>query len=180
MDDAFLGSLPKRWARELPGVNAATVEIFARLSVLARQSDAFHSTVLHRYKVTHAEYVVLVTLRIVDPPHRLSPTQLGRTLRQTPAGITKTVDRLERAGLIARSPAPGDRRSLRVGLTAAGKAMAERLFSAEMTAQQACWSTLSPSQRRHVLETLRLLNRVFDSQPGPVEIAVAPSNGRRR
>ena len=176
MDDAFFASLPKRWNRALPGVNAATVEVFARLSLLARQSDAFHTEVLRRYSMTPAEYVVLVTLRIVDPPHHLSPTQLGRTLRPTPAGITKTVDRLERAGLIARSPAPGDRRSLRVGLTAAGKDMAERLFNAEMAAQQAHWRALSTPQRRQVLAVLRLLNGLFDTPTSP-EKATA-GNGR--
>lgn len=182
MDDAFFASLPTRWQQALPRVNASTVETFARLSLLAKQNEAFHSTVLQRFKVTHAEYVVLITLRIIDPPHRLSPTQLARTLRQTPAGITKTVDRLERAGLIARSPAPGDRRSLRVGLTAAGAVKAERLFAAEMTAQQAQWTMVTAAQRRHILQILRLLNRVFDSPPAAVAIDPVglSRDGRRR
>jgi len=165
MDDAFFESLPRRWKHELPAVNAATVTLFSRLSLLARQVDRFHSAVLRRFKITHAEYVVLVTLRVVGPPYRLSPTQLGRTLRQTSAGITNTVDRLERARLVARAATPHDRRSLLVALTAAGVRLAERLFSAEMVAQQAALAGMRPAERRRTVAVLRQLNRVFDAAP---------------
>lgn len=164
MDDAIFDSLPRRWKRELPEVNASTVALFSRLSLLARQTDRFHSDVLRRFKITHAEYVVLVTLRVMGPPYRLSPTQLGRTLRQTSAGITNTVDRLDRTRLVARSAAPDDRRSLLVGLTATGVALAERLFRAEMAAQQALLKPLSAAGRRQAEEVLRVLNGVFDGQ----------------
>jgi DNA-binding MarR family transcriptional regulator len=42
-------------------------------------------------------------------------------LRVTVGGTRKLVDRVERAGLIAREPDPDDRRASRVVLTAAGK-----------------------------------------------------------
>jgi DNA-binding MarR family transcriptional regulator len=45
---------------------------------------------------------------------------LARALRITVGGTSKLVDRIERAGLIARSPDPDDRRASRVVLTAAG------------------------------------------------------------
>ena len=46
---------------------------------------------------------------------------LARALRVTVGGTSKLVDRIERAGLIAREPDPDDRRASRVTLTAAGK-----------------------------------------------------------
>jgi DNA-binding MarR family transcriptional regulator len=46
---------------------------------------------------------------------------LARALRVTVGGTSKLVDRIERAGLIARQPDPDDRRASRVALTAAGK-----------------------------------------------------------
>lgn len=175
---AFPYGQARRWNRVLPEVNSATVAFTALLTRLARQHDLFHTNVLRRFRITHAEYVVLATLRIMEPP-RLSPTQLGRTVCQTSAGITKTVDRLERAGLIARSPAPGDRRSLFVALTAAGAAMAERLVRIEMAAHEALLKPLSAAQRRQVREALRLLNQVFDSHPAIGIRNMAPENGRR-
>jgi DNA-binding MarR family transcriptional regulator len=46
---------------------------------------------------------------------------LARALRVTVGGTSKLVDRIERAGLIAREPDPDDRRASRVVLTASGK-----------------------------------------------------------
>jgi DNA-binding MarR family transcriptional regulator len=46
---------------------------------------------------------------------------LARALRVTVGGTSKLVDRIERAGLIARETDPDDRRASRVVLTAAGK-----------------------------------------------------------
>src|SRR5438477_4774082 len=46
---------------------------------------------------------------------------LARSLRVTVGGTSKLVDRIERAGLIAREPDPDDRRASRVTLTTAGK-----------------------------------------------------------
>jgi DNA-binding MarR family transcriptional regulator len=46
---------------------------------------------------------------------------LALALRITVGGASKLVDRIERAGLIAREPDPDDRRASRVVLTVAGK-----------------------------------------------------------
>src|SRR4051812_46759981 len=46
---------------------------------------------------------------------------LARALRVTVGGTSKLVDRIERAGLIAREPDPDDRRASRVVLTTVGK-----------------------------------------------------------
>src|SRR3954451_16386580 len=46
---------------------------------------------------------------------------LARALRVTVGGTSKLVDRIERAGLIARKRDPDDRRASRVALTTAGK-----------------------------------------------------------
>src|SRR3954452_20953188 len=46
---------------------------------------------------------------------------LARALRVTVGGTSKLVDRIDRAGLIAREPDPDDRRASRVALTTAGK-----------------------------------------------------------
>jgi DNA-binding MarR family transcriptional regulator len=46
---------------------------------------------------------------------------VARALRVTVGGTSKLVDRVERAGLIARQADPDDRRASRVALTTAGK-----------------------------------------------------------
>src|SRR5947209_8379042 len=60
---------------------------------------------------------------------------LARALRVTVGGTSKLVDRIEKAGLIAREPDPDDRRASRVVLTKAGKrklAAALKTYEAEV------------------------------------------------
>lgn len=179
MDDAFFDALPRRWSQVFPELDCSPLGIFSRVTLLAKQNEVFHNEVLARFNITHAEYGVLGALRIVGPPHSLSPTQLRQSVRQTPAGITKTLGRLERAGLIVRSLASADRRSLLVELTLVGVEVAERLFLAEMAAQQARLKGLTTAQRRHILEALRLLNRILDTPAVTVAPIVAPGAAAR-
>jgi DNA-binding MarR family transcriptional regulator len=61
-----------------------------------------------------------------------------RGLSITVGGASKTVDRLERSGLVARRPHPTDRRSSVIALTRAGAAThrkAQRLIAAELDAR---------------------------------------------
>jgi DNA-binding MarR family transcriptional regulator len=65
----------------------------------------------------------------------------------TRSGLTRLVDRIEAAGLVRREPVPGDRRGVRVVLTAEGRRrhdeafvehlrLVERLFGSRLTAEQ--------------------------------------------
>ena len=63
---------------------------------------------------------MLSALRIAGPPHRLSPSRLGRGLMMSSAGVTSRIDRLERRGLVRRLPDPHDRRGVIVELTDEG------------------------------------------------------------
>jgi len=56
----------------------------------------------------------------------LTLTELARRIFLSKAGMTKMLDRLEKQGLLKRAPAPGDRRSLRVALTAKGRRILKR------------------------------------------------------
>src|SRR3954452_14307476 len=61
---------------------------------------------------------------------------LAQALRVTVGGTSKLVDRIERAGLIAREPDPDDRRASRVSLTASGKrklTVAVKSYEAEVS-----------------------------------------------
>src|SRR5436189_3412557 len=65
---------------------------------------------------------------------------LARALRVTVGGTSKLVDRIERAGLIARKSDPDDRRASRVVLTTAGK---RKLTAAIKTYEAEAGSILS-------------------------------------
>jgi len=56
----------------------------------------------------------------------LNPTRLQVLVIQSPGGLTKTLRRLEDAGLVRRRPDAADRRALLVELTAAGRRASTR------------------------------------------------------
>src|SRR4051794_11184481 len=89
---------------------------------------------------------------------------LARELRITVGGTSKLVDRLERAGLVAREPDPDDRRASRVALTTAGKrklTAALKTFQAE--AGRILGSVLSLEEQQQMSDYIsRLLTWIDD------------------
>jgi DNA-binding MarR family transcriptional regulator len=116
LTDRVLGG----WRDALPELEIGPLEVTGRLSrigpLLARRQESVFS----RYGLNRGEVGVLSALRIAGPPHRLSPTRLGRGLMLSSAGMTSRIDRLERRGLVRRLPDPADRRGVIVELTDQG------------------------------------------------------------
>ena len=94
-----------------------------------------HSTMLRRIGRDLEEaglppltwYDVLAALR--DAPKQvLKQVELAERVLISNSGLSRLVDRIEDAGLVARSQCPGDRRSFHVTLTSAGSEMLERMW----------------------------------------------------
>ena len=78
------------------------------------------------------------TLAVVAAVENCRVNDIVRGLSITVGGASKTVDRLERAGLVARWPHPSDRRSSVIALTPAGAtthAAAQGLIATELEAR---------------------------------------------
>jgi DNA-binding MarR family transcriptional regulator len=78
------------------------------------------------------------TLAVVAEVPDCRVHDIVRGLSITVGGASKTVDRLERHGLVARRPHPSDRRSSVIALTRAGAtthAKAQRVIAAELEAR---------------------------------------------
>src|SRR4051794_23697634 len=63
-----------------------------------------------------------------SPDRRLRVNELAREVVLSPTGMSRFVDRAERAGLVRREPDPQDRRALRVALTDDGVALLRRMW----------------------------------------------------
>lgn len=74
-------------------------------------------------------YGVLITL-ITVPGGELAIGELGERRNLSPSGVSRSVDRLAKIGLVERRANPADGRSLLVGLTSEGLA---RLRAAQVT-----------------------------------------------
>jgi DNA-binding MarR family transcriptional regulator len=70
-------------------------------------------------------------------------------------GTTARLDRLERAGLVQRSPDPDDRRGVLVSLTDRGAALVDGAVAAGLRRQQELLAHLSPTQQDRLSALLR-------------------------
>lgn len=118
---------------------------------------------LHPY-----EFYVLGVLRRSGEPYRMSPTELARTLLLTAASVTHRVDRLEKAGLVRRTPDPADRRGIFVELTPEGLGLVDRAIEAHAAAEEYAVSGLTTGEQKELARMLRKLLLTFgDTPPAP-------------
>ncbi|AKI98675.1 DNA-binding MarR family transcriptional regulator [Archangium gephyra] len=129
------------------------------------------------------QFGVLYALR--DGP--LSPGQLARRQRVTPAVITGLLDRLEQRGYVRREADPEDRRRLRLVLTESGREVGQALRQAMAGDMAAKFSSASPAELKELDGALDLLERALaaleartppDTEPG--EDAETPPRPPRR
>jgi len=84
----------------------------------------------------------------------LPVTALARRLFLAVSTVTRTLDQLERRGLVLRRRGRGDRRVVRVTITPKGKALLARIQADLVATQRALLAPLSPAEREAVLRTL--------------------------
>src|SRR4051794_3311049 len=82
------------------------------------------------------------------PEGRLRPFELERHMLLPQYSTSRLVDRLEKAGLVARIGCPDDRRGQHVSITDAGRALRERMWPAYAAAISATWARRSAAPTR--------------------------------
>ncbi|GIH77564.1 MarR family winged helix-turn-helix transcriptional regulator [Planobispora longispora] len=144
-----------QWHRERPDLDASPMAVFGRIYRIARLMADRVAEIYQRYGIGRGEFDVLATLRRAGAPYTLSPKAMTATLMLTSGGMTGRLDRLERAGLIARTPDPDDRRALRVSLTEAGLRTIEEAVVAGLEAQHEALAVLAEGDRERLADLLR-------------------------
>lgn len=129
------------------------MSVLTLLDRAAQVSGAVVDFVLKEHGVTRAELAVLEAVA----GDELAPSELAERAGVTRAGMTKRLDRLERAGLVERTPTPGDRRSVLVRATAAGRAMLPAAIEARDRAEANLLSRLAPDDADRLDEILHRL-----------------------
>ena len=142
------------------GLEAASIQIFGRIGAVASLHRSFYERFLQGTDLTHTEFQVLAILRGLGAR---SPTELARSVAQTTAGMTKTLDRLERADLIERRSHPSDRRRVEIVLTRTGKQRAVRLLQRELAAQREMLANLDDAAQARLRSGLdEMIARLFE------------------
>jgi DNA-binding MarR family transcriptional regulator len=124
--DDLVKAVEGGWKHEVDGIDVQAVGLFTRIFVLARLESVFYEHALAETERNSTEHYVLAMIRALGPR---SPTELNVALIQTSGGVTNTLTRLEKAGLITRERVGSDRRTVEVRLTPAGRKEADRTMA---------------------------------------------------
>ena len=147
----------EQWERERPELDHAPLGIVGRISRLARELEQRMEPVYREHDLEGGLYDLLATLRRSGEPFRLRPSDLTGHLMLTSSGTTKRLDRLERSGLIARAPDPGDRRGTLITLTQEGRRVVDACTEAHLADEHELVAGLNDADRRRLADLLRKL-----------------------
>lgn len=118
--------------------------------------------------------VTLSGARAVETLVRLGPVSLNRLATELfvdKSTASRIVGCLEERGWVRRDTAPGDRRELRLDLTAEGRALATQLTDDAVWEMHVLLGTFAPDARREMLAFLRQLTRVSAAHAGVTDAA---------
>lgn len=126
-----------------------------------------YKAVLAQFALSQAGFEVLVTLRTLPEPRRLTPTELYRSILITSGGMTKVMHGLEAAGLVRREDNAADRRSRYVALTAEGARVAEASMQAVSDAETRLFAEVLSEQQVSQLANvlLRTVGKIEGARP---------------
>lgn len=146
-----------QWAVERPDLETVAMGVFGRIQRIARAAGETQDRAYAAYGIGRPEFDVLATLRRSGRPFQLSPGALAASMMLSTGGTTARLDRLEKAGLVERSPDPSDRRAILVRLTDRGFTVADQAVTAGLAEQQRLLSHLTPAQQSQLSDLLKKL-----------------------
>ena len=147
----------EQWRRERPELDHSPIGVVGRISRLARELESRLEPIYREHGLEPGWHDVLATLRRTGPPYRLRPSDFTGALMLTSSGTTKRLDRLEQAGLVARTADPSDRRGVLITLTDEGRALIDRVTEAHMANEARLLEGLSEADRDRLAGLLREL-----------------------
>lgn len=160
------------WNRERPDLDVAPLQVFSRVSRLARLLDLARKEAFAQHKLLGWEFDVLSALRRAGEPYELTPGKLIASTLVTSGTMTNRIDRMVDHGLVTRLADPQDRRMVRVRLTPEGLRRVDSAMETLVESEYAVLETLSASDRENLACLLRELLLPFD---GSTEIAGSDS-----
>jgi DNA-binding MarR family transcriptional regulator len=106
--------------------------------------------------VTPGQFGVLA---LIAANQGLSQSALGTVLGLDRSTVVGVIDRLERRGLVVRAPAPGDRRSYALELSAKGEALRREAARRVRVHERRVAHDLAPAEREMLMAFLRRIAR---------------------
>jgi DNA-binding MarR family transcriptional regulator len=160
-----------QWRRERPELDTAALGLVGRLMRTAALAEEVLVEPLRERDLEAGWFDVLAALRRSGAPYQLNPKVLMETVMLSSGGMTKRLDRLERAGLVKRGPDPADRRGTLVRLTARGKRVADRTVEFHIANEEQLLAPLDEDERATLDGLLRKLVAGLEQPAGDLRSA---------
>lgn len=145
------------WNRERSDLDLTPVEVFSRISRLARLLDLARRKAFAQHGIESWEFDVLAALRRAGGDYELSPGRLIRETLVTSGTMTNRIDRLAARGFVERLPDPNDRRGVLVKLTPEGRTAVDGAFGELVDAERELLTELPARDRKQLAALLRQL-----------------------
>jgi DNA-binding MarR family transcriptional regulator len=141
-----------------PWADLAALELNQRL---AATEAARRAAMVHRWNAiglskATGQYAVLRSLYFV-PGHRMTQSEIGRSMNVTSSNVTRLIDGLEHDGFVRRSADLTDRRVTYVELTPDGHELSQRIVPAVVQFSMDVASVFSPDEMQTLLNLLARL-----------------------
>jgi DNA-binding MarR family transcriptional regulator len=146
-------------------------EVSARILLAARSVLARRTEVLGEVGLSPGEFDVLAATEhmtsVTGQTNGINLVTLTEAALVTSGAITKRIDRLEEAGLVARSSDPADRRGTLVKLTTKGRGVVDKAIRLVVEAERdLILKRLTPEEREQMLGPLTQLVASLDTSFG--------------
>lgn len=144
-----------QWAAQRSDLDLDAMGSVGRIMRLSRLVNGHLKDYFAQYGMETWEFDVLATLRRGGRP--LTAKALAASVMIGSAALTNRVDRLVARGLVSRESVPGDRRSLHIALTDAGRDLVDRTVEGHVRNQRKILSGLEDADRDELGRILRAL-----------------------
>jgi len=158
-----VGRIMAQWAAERPDLDVSPQGIIGRLHRVAARLTEELVAVYAEFGLGEGEFDVLATLRRSGEPYELTPGELAASTMVTSGAVTKRVDRLVEQGLATRRVSDSDARGRVVALTAKGRDLIDRAFTAHMANEHRLLGSLGELERARLAHLLEAWGRALDA-----------------
>jgi len=153
-DTDAVARIQAEWRRERPDLDPSPQGVIGRLHRVGMRLTDELVAVYAEHGLGEGEFDVLATLRRAGEPYERTAGELADHTMITTGGMTKRIDRLERAGLVTRRASESDGRGRVVALTPHGREAIDAAFTDHLANEHRLVDELTP---RDAAELERIL-----------------------
>lgn len=165
MQRDHLDHVLEQWQQTRPDLDSQPMAVVGRILRLAGLLEDRANIALKPFGLAIWGFDVLGTLRRQGKPYSLTPTELMQATMLSSGAMTNRIDRLEKLGLVERTPHEHDRRSLLVTLTAKGLRVVDQAAVARFDEARDALQEISGQEQANLARLLRKILNQLESEP---------------